>query len=468
MAGLLVASRGVGQETSEAFGPKPARAKEAKAQYEANLAASKGKPDMLVLPGLLANRKTRTVEVLVEATGLRADDVAEFLLVGHESSHGYEALLWSYAKPGDVHSALKFIGLRPGAPRNPLMPMLSRGGDRVTLTVRDGKGNTFPIECLICDKQTDKTLPEEGFVFSGSMMIPPSGTNREARFVADVDELRSVASIYNEPTAVLDVPRRASQGDVYGNQVVNPEFAVAGGTLQTVVMTPAPSDGRPPARNLRLAIEDVQGTNGIAFRLTEKEKSLCKEATIASVVEYLATLRKEGVVPCLELSLSETVSITDVCKACALIAMMETLEIVVVDPPASGQLYYRAFVPDKAWLEPEGRLCQPWEIYLSRSDGKVTGQMVWLESVWPDDGSKPTFKRHAYKVADAQAVRARLTTDAQERQAAGRTALPGVLLVFVEPGMTYGELMTFIRPVLGTHGTVYVFLQEGQASAKKE
>ena len=211
-AGLLLASLFItafvsGQEPSDNFGPKPARSAEAKAKYEASLAASKGKPDLLVLPGLVADRKARTVEVLVETTGLRADGVAEFLLVGHESSRGYEALLWSYAKPGDVHSALKFIGLKPGTPRNPVVPSLSLGGDRVTLTVRDEKGKSVPIERLILDRQTEKTLPEEGFVFSGSLMLPQTGTNKAARFVADVDELRSVASIYNEPTAILDVPR---------------------------------------------------------------------------------------------------------------------------------------------------------------------------------------------------------------------------------------------------------------------
>jgi hypothetical protein len=459
MTGVIFAITSAGQEASERFGPKPARAKEAKSQYEASLAASKGKPDLLVLPGLVADRKARTVEVLVEATGLRADEVAEFLLVGQESSHGYEALLWSYAKPGDVHSALKFIGLKPGTPRNPVVPSLSLGGDRVTLTVRDGKGKAFPIERLIQDKQTDKTLPEEGFVFSGALMIPPREAGGESRFVADVDELRSVASIYNEPTAVLDVPRRASQGDVYGNQVVNPECVFEAGTLRTVVMTPGPSDGKSSVRNVRLSITDVKGTNGIVCRLTENEKTLCEAAPIASAVERLVALRKEGGVPVVDLSLGETLPITDVCKAAILIAMMEALEMVVVGPPASGQLYYRAFVPDSAWLQPEGRPCQPWELYLSRSDGKVAGQMVWNESVWSADGTKETFKRREHKVSDAQALRTRLTADAHERLVAGKPALPGVLLVFVKPGLTYGELMTFIRPSLSTHGTVYVFLQ---------
>jgi hypothetical protein len=70
-------------------------------------------------------------------------------------------------------------------------------------------------------------------------------------------------------------------------------------------------------------------------------------------------------------------------------------------------------------------------------------------------------------VADAQALRARLTADAQERITAGKSALPAVLLVYAQPGLTYGELMAFIRPSLDTHGTVYVFLEHRTSNAQR-
>jgi hypothetical protein len=172
--------------------------------------------------------------------------------------------------------------------------------------------------------------------------------------------------------------------------------------------------------------------------------------------------------PVVDLSLGESLQLTDICKASVVIALMEALEMIAVEPPASGQLYYRAFVPDKAWLEPEGRPCQPWELHLSRRDGRVAGQMVWQESLWSADGATETFKRTERPVADAQALRTRLTADAQERLTAGKSALPAVLLVFAQPRLTYGELMAFIRPSLDTHGTVYVFLQEIASPAKQE
>ena len=50
---------------------------------------------------------------------------------------------------------------------------------------------------------------------------------------------------------------------------------------------------------------------------------------------------------------------------------------------------------------------------------------------------------------------------------AGEPVLPGVLFVFAAPDVTYGEMMAFVRPVQGTHGTIYVFLDEAPAPAAK-
>jgi hypothetical protein len=455
---LFVCFQARGQEQQDDYGPKPARGKEVKALYEVNLATNKGNADILVLPGLVADRKARKVEVMAETTGLKADELAEFLLVGHESSHGYEALLWAHAKPSDVHRALSFIGLKPGAPRNPLLPHLSRGGDRVIVTVREADGETYPIERLVFDKSTGKTLSEDGFVFSGSLRIP-AGSTRAGEMVADVDELRSVASLYNEPTAVLDVPRRANQGDVYGQQVVNPEIENGANTLCTVVMTPAPSDGKPPPKSLNMSIYMPKGTNAVFCRITEKEKVLCENVPVPSAIEKLATIKKESDTPSVHLMIDKELSLYVLSKLAILLTMMETLEVVIVDPPAPGELYYRTFSPNNEWLKPDARPCQPWEIHLSKVKDKVSAKLVWNEPFYSDNGLTQTFKRHEFAVADGQAMKKHLATDAQKRKDAGQSSLPSVLLVYAKDDFTYGDLMAFISPVLETHGTVYVFLQ---------
>lgn len=460
LAGLLTAGCVAAQDDLEDFGPKPTGAPAAKARYETHLKAFKDNPDILVLPGLVADRKARTVEVLTECTGLEGGEVAEFLLVDQVSSHGYEALLWSFAKPGDVHRALEFIGLKPGTPVNPAVPRIWADGDRVKLTVRRDSGETFPIEQLILDTETEKTLPEEGFVFSGSIRVPSRDGKGASSYAADLYDPRSVASIYNEPAAVLDVPRRLSQGDAYGKQVVNPKKACEGGTLWEVVMSPAADRDRSRDRTLKLSVDNSAGTTGIVCRLTAEDNSVLSEASaITPVLEELLSLSREGGAPYIDLSFGETVPLESVRKTAVLMAVMEPMGLVRVKPPVTDQLYYRAFVPDRGWLKPEGRPAQPWELHLARKDGEVSGDMVWQEPVREADGRTLSFRRHAYYIPGADALQARLAADSRERQTAGRAALPAVLLVFASPDLTYAEMMEFIRPVLGTHGTVYVFVE---------
>ena len=121
LLGNLVATKAQGMEAADesALAASAAQAKLRKKKRAEHRKAYEGNSDVLVLPGLVADRKERKVDILVEATGLAGGAVAEFLLVDQSSSHGYEALLWSFAKPSDVHAALLFIGLRPGAPYNP-------------------------------------------------------------------------------------------------------------------------------------------------------------------------------------------------------------------------------------------------------------------------------------------------------------------------------------------------------------
>ena len=73
---------------------------------------------------------------------------------------------------------------------------------------------------------------------------------------------------------------------------------------------------------------------------------------------------------------------------------------------------------------------------------------------------KPGFKRTVLDVADPEAVRTRLDADAERRRKAGKSPVPPVLLVVAGPSLTYGQVMDFVTPALGTHGTVYVFMED--------
>ncbi len=461
LALVLVALGAAAQDEFDVHGPVATGGPRAREAYEANRAEHEGNPDVLVLPGLVADRKARTVEVLAESTGLRAGETIEFLLIDSGSAHGYEAVLWSHAKPSDVHRALEFIGLEPGSPVNPAALRFWAHGDPVILTVRTEAGDAFPIEQMILDREENDTLPEEGFIFTGSMRVPPPDGRGDPIYAADVYDPRSVASIYNEPTAVLDIPRQVDQSEVFGNQVVNPEIVLDHGTLVTVVMTPAPEDARPPRRDLELSVDRPEGEAATVYRLTDAADTVLAESPgLTEALREVLGPQEDGGMTFLTLSLGDRVPVTDAARTATLVGMMEMMGRVRVHPPVDGELYYRAFTPSRQWREPAGRPAQPWEIHLSREDDALRGEMVWHETVWPEAGFTPTFERHAFPVPDPAAVRARLDTSAREREEAGQRPLPAVLLVFTPPDLTYGEVRAFVRPSLETHGTVYVFVEE--------
>jgi len=412
-----------------------------------------------VLPGLVANRKTRQVEVLAECTGLGGGTELEFLLVDQDSSHGYEALLWSYAKPGDVHKALEFIGLKPGRPYNPAAMRFWADGDPVTLSVTVDDGTPVPIEQLVLDNETETTLPEDGFIFTGSIMAPaPDGSGRQI-YVADVYDPRSVASIYNEPAAVLDVPRQANKGELYGRQVVNPDYALDHGTLLTIVMEPKAGFTRAEPVRADLALLYPAGATNVVLRLSGAESNVLAEASaMVPILEQLQALRKGEVAPVVSLTIADACPVEAIVAPSIALSMMESLGLARMQPPGEGSLYYRAFVPQKAWMQPQGRPSQPWELHLRVQDGDIKGAMVLHEPVWGEAGASPTFTRRSLDVGNPAALRRQLDADAEARQAAGKSALPGVLLVFAAPDVTYGTLLAFVQPVLDTHGTIYVFV----------
>ena len=67
----------------------------------------------------------------------------------------------------------------------------------------------IPFECLVTDKKTGEPLPADGFVFTGSCMVTKPGERSQRVYAADFLQPQSIASIFNDPIAVLDVPRHA-------------------------------------------------------------------------------------------------------------------------------------------------------------------------------------------------------------------------------------------------------------------
>lgn len=480
---LCVAGAGVTavQAQDSSTGPQPRNADYAKTLYEARLARYKASPspDVLVLPGLVANRKTKQVELLAESTGLGGNSTAEFLLIDQASGHGYEALFWSYAKPSDVHAALLFVGMQPGAPYDPGQLRFWPKGERVNVSIVDTNRSvgTSPlrIENLILDKKTEKPLAESGLIFTGSIRAPDPKGGTGIVYVADNYDPKSIASLYNEPGTVLDVPWQADKGAVYGAQVVNPEYVYSAGDLMTLILEPERKDGSSRVKNLVMevgfgavrpgpgdpAVKLVEAGRSFTFRVKDtKGNVLGKDVSLEGALAAISELLKTGSEPYLSVCFDGTLTLSDVRRTCVILGVIEAGAGLRFEPPQEGQLYFKAFVPDERWRDADTRIAQPWELHLVREKGIVSGKLVMTEAIWADGNPDPKMKVTSFDVASPKALREQLDADAERRKQGNRSPDLPVLLIFAKGDLTYGELMRFITPALRTHNTVHVFLAQ--------
>ncbi len=444
----------------------------------------KGNADIMLLPGLLADRKRQRVEVMVESTGLSSNNIVEFLLISETSQHAYEALLVAFARPSDIHKALEFIGMKAGAPYDPRQLRMWPKGERVLVSlVSCGQGSVstpLRIERLILDTKTGQTLPENGFVFTGSVMVPLANNGQE--YGADAWEPKAVISIYNEPYSVLDIPRITHKSEVYGEQVVNPEFALDRGALFSLFLEPEYKDGRTRVKDLVLDVAPtfVPGSPGsnavqssfgnkhlrpeaqeLTFRLSGPEgKALNQGLRPDSLSLVLQELQEQGDDAFVAVRFHPGLRLDSMRNACQIIADLDKAGGMRVEPPGPGQLYYRAFLVNQQWRQRENRAGQPWELVLSKKNGGLAGKLIQIDAPQVGAMLDPQFKITEFPVADAAALSWQLAADTEERQRANQRARPAVVLIFAEPDLPYGELTEFSAPLIAANYVVYVFLEK--------
>ena len=139
--------------------------------HESNLKNFTDDKDKLVLPGLVADKIPKRVEVMVERTAVGRSAPCEFTVVGETSDHAYEALLISFAKPGDVHRALQFIGTESGETYDPGSLRYWARGEPFALSLARSNAQPVRLEQLLVDRRTGQTVREEGFLFTGARMV---------------------------------------------------------------------------------------------------------------------------------------------------------------------------------------------------------------------------------------------------------------------------------------------------------
>lgn len=439
--------------------------------YQANLKKYQGDTNFLVLPGLLADKRKQRVEVTVERTGLNPNEPCEFMIVGENSEHIYEALMVSLAKPSAVHQAIQFIGAAPAEPMNPNTLLFWTKGNSVQLSVVKAGEAPIRLEQLLLDQRTEKTLREEGFCFTGSKWLPDPDHPGKKLYVADSYQPMAIVCLFNSPYAVLEVPYEAAKGDVYQNTSVNPEYAMPDGAMLTLVIERPKQEEIKSTKNLILKVtartslatnssSGLERIKGLSFQLMDEAFVLNEEPSISSVMQALQKLDRKRFDHYLTVSFGDDVGLGAAQALAIILFIIDNERGIRIGPPPSGQIYYRAFTPDRDLLERDARLFHPWELVLSENAGVVSGKLILINSAHTNDASPSELRATEIAVAKSSDVIDAMNAETEQRLKSGNQTRPPVVMVFVPSSFKHGQLSKFLEPVLTSGKTIHIYLDQ--------
>lgn len=419
-------------------------------QYGAN-------PLFLVRPGLLADRSNHIVRLEAESIRLQPGDPVEFPLITQGSGKDYESLAVALASALDIREALQFIGLTPGHGVEPSELRFWPRGDRVRVLYHfatpiptNAPLQHVPVERLIRDTRTGKPLPECGFTFTGSEWLPALEPATGKVFAADAFSPGSILSVYNDGSTLLDVPRRATQNDVYTYQVPNPEYTLPSNQLITVTLEPFYPDALPHALDLTLRVAPGTGPQaGLSFALFNDQGQALN--TNRSANGFLTTLESLAR-PDRELHLTfitdDALPVADLSKAARVAGTLDSEHGARIAPPAEGHPYFKSFLPDERYRTRVDRPSQTTELHLGQVAGAATATVTWVTLEWKAETDVATATATNEPAASPEVLAGMLEK---------RAELPPVMLVFAPGVMPYGMVRPYLAPLVKRHLIVYLF-----------
>lgn len=417
-----------------------------------------GQDNFMVRPGLLADKTGRVVRVAAESLRLELGSPAEFPLVTATSGKDYEAHAVAFAAALDIHNALQFIGLKPGHGVDAGTLQFWPRGDRVAVTFHYQDPVTtqrvhIPVARLTVDTRTGKTLPENGFVFTGSEWVDVTEPATGRVYAADAFTPNCIVSHYNERTTVLDVPRRDAQSEVYSYQVPNPVLRLPSNQVIEVTFEPYFKDGRAHDFDFVLKVGPGSGSNTADLAYTLKDAAgqpLNTNRTFVGVLDVLEGFTGIDQAAYLTFLPEESLTMVSLQKVARLLDKLDTERGIRVDAPPPGHPYFRAFLPNEQHRKRESRPALAAELILENGATGATGTLVLVSMEWKGDDSTPTFSETRLPVPTVAQLIPALTS---------KEDAPAVILAFVPPSMSYGAFREFIAPLLQRKTILYVFIE---------
>lgn len=368
--------------------------------------------------GVVVDAATRTVRVLVEATGVETNEVVEFFAIGPLSDRAYESLFVTIASPAAIASAFDAIGVPRGVAADPFAARLWPQGERVSLAVcpigADGTVRRFPGNLL-----KDARAAEEGDACARPVLW--TGGTREASGtpVAATNIPCAVFALYNHAPSLLQLDGMFDQTSSYGR------FVAAGARRGDLFEVAATWDG------------------------VKRVKDVVLTLTADNAAERIAELKAnaKGCEAYVRLAFDASVTVEKAAAYAQAFALLDGAGV-KMNGCAEGQFYFRAFLPDVSWRERPRRIFQPFEVHVA-ADGART--FVFCEEDWSGEGEDPVLKPKSTPFKEWSEIPGLIAKTGEQG------AKVNVLFVFAPKGMSVTELTPVVKAVGARVGTYYVF-----------
>lgn len=359
-------------------------------------AAQAAQPGAKTWRGVAADPQRREVRLLAESSGHTVGTTVEFLLVGPSSDRAYESLAVAVARPSDIVRAVESIGVARGGCIGSRPFRFWPCGERFAATVRRldaPAAEPRPLQSLLRDAH-----PESPLVGAGGVVFAGGHWSADGACWTDDNAPSPVLSLYNDQSAVFDLPFQVGQGEAYGRLTIAEK--VPFGTLLEVVLKPLPTaDGKPAV--LRVSVTAaMRGDEVVAtVKPSDAGVSCLESARLQDVLAWLKGHSDRGRDLFVTLGMDEAMPLKRAVDVARVFAMLDGAGL-KLDGKPDGGLYPKAFLPQEKWREQPGRNPQPFEVHVARgADGALTKRLVFVDEDWSGPGLDPKLSPKEFPFA---------------------------------------------------------------------
>ena len=374
--------------------------------------------------GVVADRTARTVTFLMEATGISATEPVEFFAIGPLSDRAYESFGVTVASPAAIAAAVESIGVPQGVACDPFLARFWPQGEHLVLTATPYGDKTDAAPIPLADLLVDKRAKEDGAVLAEPLAYTGGARDAANRPVAATNIPCAVFALYSHGPSLLQLNGRFDQSTTYGRFIAGKAFPI--GTLLEMKLT---WDG------------------------TSRVKARTPTLSATNISEVLQSLQADAATPGSDLFVTPTFddSVT-VARAVEIAKAFNMLDGngLKMNGTAKDQFFYKAFLPDPAWRNRQGRLFQPFEIRLA-ADGSRT--FTFVEEDWSGDGLDPVLKPKTRTISDWSELPACLA------QTGEQGAKITVAFVYTPADTPVTKLSPIVKALVPRIGTFYVFAE---------